>query len=216
MDEQLALEACQCLWEAALEKMDAYPSCPLAKYREQYGSIPLRHAMRQQTILEACSSGWKKMTEEQRQAHLPFDFEYCPIFLDKCLTISSDSISLRPDWETSLKGTTPQSTLVQSCHVDELCAGKPLAEVWPSDASAGDAARTLLSQIDTTKVRLIGSPSDLVDCLLNIAERDFRENKGVSLCQVHKQALVDHGQVDQSEMDDAEPEVDMRRRRPKM
>ena len=354
MDEQLALEACQCLWEAVLEKIEAEPSCQFAKFREQYGSIPLRHAMRQQPILEACSSGWRNLTEEQRQALLPFDYEYCPIFLDKCLTISNDSISLRPDWETSLKATIPPRTLVQShylknmlaplyqteggypivcdstplptfivldcksgalfaknfsdyelydpeayalgevknvgelrfevdsrlsmgafnqlmaeikpmaqqvvdgftrtfdgddlvenftaeaekaqaqiaeacnrrcadpknldsvCPVDELCAGKPLAEVWPSDVSVEDAARALLSQVDTTKVRLIGRPSDLVDCLLNVAERDFREEKGASLCQVHKQALVDRGLVEQSEMDAVEPKAEQHRRRPKM
>ena len=43
MDEQLALEACQCLWEAVLEKIEAEPSCQFAKFREQYGAIPLRH-----------------------------------------------------------------------------------------------------------------------------------------------------------------------------
>lgn len=354
MDEQLALEACQCLWEAVLEKIEAEPSCQFAKFREQYGAIPLRHAMRQQPILEACSSGWRNLTEEQRQALLPFDYEYCPRFLDKCLTISNDSISLRPDWETSLKATIPSRTLVQChyvkntlaplyqpeagypivrdstplptfivldcktgalfaknipdyelddcearslgevkkvgellfdvdprlslgafnklmaeikpmaqqvvdgfttkfegddlvenftaeaekaqaqiaeacnrrcadpknldsvCPVDELCAGKPLAEVWPSDVSVEDAARVLLSQVDTTKVRLIGRPSDLVDCLLNVAERDFREEKGASLCQVHKQALIDRGLVEQSELDAVEPKAEQHRRRPKM
>ena len=97
MDEQLALEACQCLWEAVLEKIEAEPSCQFAKFREQYGAIPLRHAMRQQPILEACSSGWKNLTEEQRQALLP-------LFLDRCLEVSGESIALRSDWEINLKG----------------------------------------------------------------------------------------------------------------
>ena len=37
------------------------------------------------------------MTEEQRQALLP-------LFLDRCLEVSGESIALRSDWEINLKG----------------------------------------------------------------------------------------------------------------
>lgn len=96
---QLLLEAAQCLWEAYLDREGQMPS--LDAYRERFGTVELRFALRDEAILGACSLGIT--TARNHGYHDCYDWEFCPWFLANCVRVGGAKITLRPDWEARCK-----------------------------------------------------------------------------------------------------------------
>lgn len=73
------LETGMCLWEAILEIRDR-PD--VAAAFEQHGTVAMRHAT--MTLITDCERGWQE-GEARGDDNSPYDWEWCPAFLERNL-----------------------------------------------------------------------------------------------------------------------------------
>jgi hypothetical protein len=94
------LEVALCLWEAFLESPTSYPE--LVALREEVGVATLRLELTNEAVLDACHKGWELVSNDGEGYDEPFDWEFCPQFLGRCVTVSNQSVVLRDDWNERL------------------------------------------------------------------------------------------------------------------
>lgn len=94
VNQELLIEAAQCLWEAYLENAPNF----LNQYRERFGTVELRYALRNVDILKACHEG----IEVARSQGFDdcYDWSFCPWFLANCLEIDGMTVRLVEDWRS--------------------------------------------------------------------------------------------------------------------
>lgn len=96
---ELTVEAAMCLWEAMLDMTRQAPvtdqiaslaTLGEASYRKQvdnwfdhYGTGVMRLAVMQLAL--ACCTEWDLLDEQQQDASAPFDWEFVPAFLRRCI-----------------------------------------------------------------------------------------------------------------------------------
>lgn len=91
-----SLEAALCLFEEFLRSPKEYPE--LESLRERVGMASLRMEFAGTQLLEACDRGWSILSEEHDYDN-PFDWEYCPAFLQSCTHVVGDSLCVKENWQ---------------------------------------------------------------------------------------------------------------------
>lgn len=95
---ELHVEAALCLWEAALEMQarssatqgnpltgdEVVPHVALDALFADHGTNVMRHAIMQ--LAPACCAEWDLLDDQQQEALAPFDWEFVPDFLHRCIT----------------------------------------------------------------------------------------------------------------------------------
>ena len=70
------MEAAMCLWEHVVENRGNEPfSGPL----DRHGTVAIRHDV--MALADPCCREWNALSEDEKQAHIPYDWEWCPHFL---------------------------------------------------------------------------------------------------------------------------------------
>ena len=83
---ELQVEAALCLWEAALELKEqaSADGTLLTALFELHGTGVMRHAVMQ--LVPACCAAWDMLSDDEQEKAAPFDWEYVPGFLRRCIT----------------------------------------------------------------------------------------------------------------------------------
>lgn len=76
----LHMEAALCLWEAMLEDRDKLAQ--LNAEWDRWGTVEMRHCAIE--LAPSVCAVWDCMTVEEREACIPYDWEFVPLFL-RCL-----------------------------------------------------------------------------------------------------------------------------------
>ena len=91
---ELEVEAAQNLWEAF---NDLYRACDednteddtgLVSLRNSMGTVHVRWLLRQKPILSAVVRAWESAPEDVREKFVPYDWKFCPWFLENCLHVN--------------------------------------------------------------------------------------------------------------------------------
>jgi hypothetical protein len=93
-------ETAMCLWEACLEFGDGIPA--VAALKKTIGTAHLRQQFAGAVIVNACDNSWQMFSEEGL-FDAPFDWEYCPMFVQECLAVKDDAVCLVDDWMDRLR-----------------------------------------------------------------------------------------------------------------
>lgn len=102
---ELEVEAAQNLWEAF---NDLYRACDedhteddtgLVSLRNSMGTVHVRWLLRQKPILSAVVRAWEAAPEDVREKFVPYDWKFCPWFLEHCLAVIGDQLYVASDEE---------------------------------------------------------------------------------------------------------------------
>lgn len=102
---ELEVEAAQNLWEAFLsyERECDYESLEdetgLVNLRNSMGSVHVRWLLRQKPILSAVVRAWESAPEDVREKFVPYDWQFCPWFLEHCIVVIGDQLYAASDEE---------------------------------------------------------------------------------------------------------------------
>lgn len=100
--ESLRTEAALCLWEEIVTKDYHGPAeAPWEPYRERHGTVTLRHDV--MALAPTLLDHWDALTEEEREALIPYDWEFCPRWLTLALDWETDGPAVRADAVERLK-----------------------------------------------------------------------------------------------------------------
>lgn len=92
---ELEVEAAQNLWEAFIAyESDCDSECledptGLVDLRRSMGSVHVRWLLRQKHILSAVVRAWEAAPEDVREKFVPYDWKFCPWFLENCLHVNA-------------------------------------------------------------------------------------------------------------------------------
>lgn len=90
-----------CIWEAMLEQLDK-PGCPWKNRRARIGMAALREDAL--TLAPACEAAWNALDDEGRDHYAPFDWEFVPYWLNKCVAWGGPpSVYAAPQWPLSVE-----------------------------------------------------------------------------------------------------------------
>lgn len=102
---ELEVEAAQNLWEAF---NDLYRACyedrtdddtGLVSLRNSMGTVHVRWLLRQKPILSAVVRAWDAASEDVQEMFVPYDWNFCPWFLQNCIVVTGDQLSVASDEE---------------------------------------------------------------------------------------------------------------------
>uniref|UniRef100_A0A6M3XZV2 Uncharacterized protein n=1 Tax=viral metagenome TaxID=1070528 RepID=A0A6M3XZV2_9ZZZZ len=79
-------EAAMCLWEEVVSNRG---NGPYAGPLERHGTVAVRHAV--MALADPCCREWNALSEDEKEAHIPYDWGWCPYFLNS-----------RTDWDGDL------------------------------------------------------------------------------------------------------------------
>lgn len=106
-------ECALCLWEAFLASPESHPD--LSALRNEIGTATLRLGFANEQILQACHDGWVELHKDGENFCGPFDWEYCPVFLEQCLTADGCAVVLVDDWRNRLA-----AAVIAAAEVDSI------------------------------------------------------------------------------------------------
>ena len=94
------MEAALCLWESYTgsdthDRATVYVD--IAALRASVGTAELRTMFMDHTLLNAVDKGYEIAVDAGFCD--PFDWEFCPSFLRRCVVVTGERLTLRPGWE---------------------------------------------------------------------------------------------------------------------
>jgi hypothetical protein len=97
------VEAAQNLWEAYIDgylgdretRPDNYEA--FDQYHRHFGTVDLRNELRNENILAAVCLGIEIARADDKFTGC-YDWEFCPWFLENCIQVGTQSVTLKHDW----------------------------------------------------------------------------------------------------------------------
>lgn len=75
------MEAAMCLWEEVVQQRSEEP---YQRVLENIGTVALRHEVI--ALADPCCREWDALSEAEKQNHIPYDWGWCPHFLQERVT----------------------------------------------------------------------------------------------------------------------------------